>query len=231
MKAGEFSAFGSEVIASEVVDAYGRGVRSFGLLAAATNYDKGSLGAACSAIKGLGGDVGVSGTIHVNYLDQERLALIRDLRWETMIVGLQTITPEAQRLMKRAEQPDSFGQGIEQLATFATPEVELILGLPGDTLEGFKRSINFALGLPISVSVYRLRLDPWSRYLEKMEPMGIEADFHNLGRVLSVPGFSATEIDEAEAWLLGLGSGQWKYRASRIMYDGREIWPKRERRK
>ncbi len=228
MKAGEIRAWPGATLEREVAAAYGAGVRMFGLLASATNYDLNSLRHVVKALQSPDiGPVRVAGTVHAKYLDDERLALLSALRWETMIVGVQTFSPEAQRLMRRKEEADRFAEAVTKLAAFGTPEVELILGLPGDTAEGFRKSVEFVLGLPVTVSVYRLRLDPWSIYLSERQSLGIEADFRNLGRVTSIPGFSQSEMEESENWLMGLGRVPWTRRAKRLMYDGRSIWPTR----
>jgi len=216
-------------IGGEVTDAFSRGVRMFGLLASAINYDLDTLRAVAEAIEALPSSARprVAGTVHAKFTDPERVALLASMRWETMIVGLQTTTSQAQHLMRRREAQDVFASGIDRLARFAVPEVELILGLPGDTAEGFEQSVRFVLSLPVSLSVYRLRLDPWSTYLEQRNRLGIEADFGRLGRVTSVPGFSREEQNAAEAWLRGLGKGAWGHRARRVLLDGEQLHPPR----
>lgn len=227
MKPGQLRTLPKEVLQQEVASAHEAGVSMFGLLASATNYDLETLETVVSALHAPGvGPVSVAGTVHARYLDDTRFDLLSSLRWETMIVGLQTLSPKAQRLMRRKEDPQVFSDAIHRLATFHTPEVELILGLPGDTAEGFKASVEFVLGLPVSVSVYRLRLDPWSIYLTQREEMGIKADFANLGRVTAVPGFPKSAMDQAEEWLLSLGKSAWAHKAKRLIYDGRSIWPR-----
>lgn len=216
-------------VAGEIAAAFSRGVRMFGLLASAINYDLDSLRAVSRAISALpsSSQPRVAGTVHAKFTDRERLELLSSMRWETMIVGLQSTTAEAQRLMRRREEQEAFASSIEKLGAMAVPEVELILGLPGDTAEGFRQSVQFALSLPVSLSVYRLRLDPWSAYLEQRHRLGIEADFARLGRVTSVPGFASEELESAEAWLRGLGKGAWSHRARRVLLDGEQIHPPR----
>lgn len=227
MRPGDVRSFPDAVLEEEIPAAWQAGVRMFGLLAAATNYDLATLHCVRRALEKLPGPMKVAGTVHAKYLDDERLEVLGAFQWETMIVGLQTITAEAQRIMGRKEEPDAFAEAVGKLSRFAVPEVELILGLPGDTEEGFRKSVEFVLSLPVSVSVYRLRLDPWSRYLADRERLGIEADFRNLGRVTSLPGFDRQALDRTEAWLMGLGRGNWNHRATRMAYDGKEIFPQR----
>jgi hypothetical protein len=101
------------------------------------------------------------------------------------------------------------------------------VGLPGDTPEGFRETINWALSLPADISVYRLRLDPWSRYLVNRHELGIKADFSRMGRVVKTPGFSDGEINDCESWLRRLCRKPWHYRAGNMYLDG-EILNKQE---
>ncbi|MBM4372285.1 MAG: hypothetical protein FJ098_11565, partial [Deltaproteobacteria bacterium] len=123
----------------------------------------------------------------------------------------------------RRERPVAFAAAVERLATFARPEVEVILGLPGDTPEGFRQTVRFVLDLPAAVSVYRLRLDPWSRFLERRAGLGLEADFADMGRIRATPTFPPEALADAEAWLEGLAQGPWFHRARGLSYDGREL--------
>jgi hypothetical protein len=215
-----------ERIRAEIAAAASKGVKLFGLLASAINYDVESLRAVAESIRAHGpSDCRVAGTVHAKFAQGERLDRMASMKWETMIVGLQTTTPEAQRLMRRREERDLFAAAVERLRALCVPEVELILGLPGDTAEGFEQSVRFALSLPVSVSVYRLRLDPWSKFLEQRAELGLEGDFARLGRVCALPGFCADEINAAGAWLQSLARGPWHHRAQRLLFDGVPIYP------
>jgi len=98
--------------------------------------------------------------------------------------------------------------------------VELILGLPGDTAAGFEQTVRFALTLPASVSIYRLRLDPWASFMLNREALGLDADFGHEGRVTSTPTFTVDEIDAAERWIRELPRGAWTHRARQLVLDG-----------
>jgi hypothetical protein len=224
MRKGPVRAHLPERIEAEVLAAASHGVTMFGLLASAINYDLVPLRALARGLGQLPASARrVAGTVHAKFTEPEHLELMSQMRWETMIVGLQTTTDEAQRLMRRREQQEVFAGAVERLRALCVPEVELILGLPGDTAEGFQQSVRFALSLPVSVSIYRLRLDPWSAFLQQREALGLQADFSRSARVVSTPQMPAEELDAAEAWVRELARGRWGYRASRVMIDGREL--------
>ena len=208
-------------IQAEIAAAARQGVTLFGLLASAINYDINALRAVAGAIGSLpSGSRRVAGTVHAKFAHPEALELMAQLRWETMIVGLQSTTAEAQRLMQRREHKDVFAAAIERLRALCVPEVELILGLPGDSARGFEQSVQFALSLPVSVSIYRLRLDPWSRFLQEREALGLSADFARWGRVTATAEMPQDELDGAEAWIRQIARSPWTHRAMRLSLDG-----------
>jgi hypothetical protein len=161
----------------------------------------------------------VESTIHLSLLDDARLDAILRIPWRRMIVGLQSTNKSALALMHRSVDQEAFRAAIERIASVHTPVVELILGLPGDTLQGFLSTLRFVLDLPVDVEVYHLRLDPGSYFMRDRDALGIQADFANQGRVLQTPSFSAADLARASQILHELGRRPWKYRSRRLGFE------------
>lgn len=207
-----------------------RGVEVLGLLSAGANYDPEALGAAVDALRRLRRPgLKVAGAVHVRHIDERTFGLLAALSWEFMIVGFQSAKPEAERLMRRREDPEAFARTIERISSFVIPEVEIILGLPGDTPAGFKRTIRWLLGLPVHITVHWLRLDPWSDFFRDRERLGLKADFSKEGRLVEGPGFSAEQLEECRDWLRRL---RRTHRAQSLKIEGEQIndTPSREKR-
>lgn len=82
-------------------------------------------------------------------------------------LGLQSTNPLAQDIMNRPTDLDQFLKGIRLLQERAiTPKVDLIIGLPGDTLKGFKQSVNFIAqhNLQEAVQVFPLSVLPGTTF-------------------------------------------------------------------
>lgn len=76
--------------------------------------------------------------------------------------GLQTIDEELHRSMGRFFRRKRYFQNLEKLVTKHSDRVgeymlEIIYGLPGDTLEGFKNTISFILSLPYIINFWSFR--------------------------------------------------------------------------
>ncbi len=172
----------------------------------------------------------VAGPVHARYIRGEVLELLGSLDWRLMTIGLQTTNRDAQRLIRRGDDPEALAETVERIKAFITPEIEIVLGLPGDSPEGFKSTVRFLLSLPVNITVHTLRLDPWSSFLAERQKLRIAADFVHGARVLGHPSFPAEQMDECRTFLRELGAGPWSYRAGQLALDGEHLNAKQKRR-
>lgn len=213
--------FPSARIRDEIAAAVRSGARSVGLLCSGLNYDVEQIEMVADAFESLDPErrLALESTIHTSFLDERRLRAIRRLPWRRMIIGLQSINPSALALMKRSVDPARFRSAIETISEFHVPVVEIILGLPGDTLEGFAETFRFALDLPAAIEVYRLRLDPGSEFMRDRDALGLVADFSREARVVSTPTFSEKDLERAATALVRLRGRPWTFRARHLAFD------------
>jgi hypothetical protein len=214
-------AFPLPTIRAELAWARRHGATSVALLCSALNYDAAVLEGVADALERVDprGEMPVESTIHAALLDERRLAATARIRWRRMIVGLQSTNPAALKVMGRAVHPPTFFDAVERLAEHHAPVVEIILGLPGDTPAGFRRTLDDVLALPAHVAVYRLRLDPGSHFLRDRSALGLVADFARHGVVRATPTFTEAEIDAAARHVESLGAGPWRFRARSLEFD------------
>jgi len=210
-----------ENIKREIHELYKRGVREFGILSSAINYNYKLMKNVFGILRKFRDPVSVSGTIHPAFINDDTVLLIKSVKWRTMIVGLQTINPAAQININRKMNPDVFREKILNISSFHIPEVEIILGLPGDNKEGFIKTVEFLLGLPVSISVYHLRIEPWSVFYFNRERFGFNIDYRNYGKVISNFTFSQKEINSCIKYLRNINLRQHK--AKSIIFDGKTL--------
>lgn len=130
-------------------------------------------------------------------------------------IGLQSVDAEMLRGIGRRAAASGFERVLDQASAHGEVTVELIVGLPGDTLPRFLDTLRYALGLGVALRIYyclvlpdalmtrggwsdRLRWDPIS--LELLEGPGWPA--HDLVRVRAI-------LDEAMAEHGGYATTQW----------------------
>ncbi len=192
-----------------------------GLLCSGLNYDVGVIEAVADTLDAIepGRRPKVDSTVHASLLDDRRMKAVQRIPWGRMIVGLQSINPQALSLMHRHVDPPAFRRAIDRIAAFHTPVVEVILALPGDSLPAFAATMRFVLSLPVDVEVYHLRLDPGSIFFQRRQELGLEADFTREGRVVSTPTFSRQDLARAQGILREIAARPWRYAARRLGFD------------
>ncbi len=136
--------------------------------------------------------------IRSEFIDAEMARLFASVRC-TLQIGLQSAHDAVLRHLSRRIQPRAFQAKLLHLhQAGATYGLDLIYGLPGDTLQGFLDSLDFALGLaPNHLDLFPLSVLPGTRLAETAPSFGLEHLPRVPYTVLSSPTFSATDMAEA----------------------------------
>ncbi|GHU85024.1 B12-binding domain-containing radical SAM protein [Spirochaetia bacterium] len=115
-------------------------------------------------------------------------------------IGLQTADPKVAGLVGRGFNRGRFVSGLNHLnRAGAAFGLDLIYGLPGDSLSGFRRSLDFALSLyPNNLDLFRLAVLPGTALADKAAEFGLQANPNAPYLMQSTPQFSATDLEKAE---------------------------------
>jgi len=108
-------------------------------------------------------------------------------------IGLQSTNPRALKLMNRPTRLERFVEGAQRLkARGITPSIDLIIGLPGDDLQGFMRSVDFVAdhGLQDDVQIFPLAVLPGTDFRKRRRELGLRFDPHPPYTVTGTRGFS-----------------------------------------
>jgi radical SAM superfamily enzyme YgiQ (UPF0313 family) len=115
-------------------------------------------------------------------------------------IGLQTAGASAAALSGRTFDPQRF---ISKIALLNDAGVvfglDLIYGLPGDTLSGYKKSLDFAISLyPNTIDMFRLSVLPETVLFDKAEDFGLVFQQNAPYNVISTGDFPAEDLEKAE---------------------------------
>ncbi|MBO5731410.1 MAG: radical SAM protein [Treponema sp.] len=115
-------------------------------------------------------------------------------------IGLQSARPEVLKLVARSINRKEFAGKIALLNKAGIIfGFDLIYGLPGDNLVGFKESIDYAISLyPNSLEIFRLSVLPGTTLFDQKQSLGLVAPETPPYLVESTPQFSAKDLDKAE---------------------------------
>ena len=129
--------------------------------------------------------------IRTEFLDEEQAELFGELGC-TLQVGLQTSDPCVARHIGRPFSPEDFREKILLLHDHGVPYgLDLIYGLPGDSLEGFRESLNFALSCaPNHLDIFPLAVLPGTRLRSDAAGLGLNH--------MNLPPYTVTGADPVD---------------------------------
>ena len=135
--------------------------------------------------------------IRVDRLEAHLADLFAAAGFSWFEAGLQSTSPEALRLMNRPTDLKRFLAGVlllkERRITFG---IDLIAGLPGDDLNGFRRSVDFVAdnGLHTDVQVFPLAVLPGTDFRANSKALGLQHAPEPPYTVSSTQGFSRDDL-------------------------------------
>jgi radical SAM superfamily enzyme YgiQ (UPF0313 family) len=98
--------------------------------------------------------------VYPSAIREEHLDFLREVGPTYLGVGLQSMDPQVLRLHQRPANAERFEEAVRRLAAITNIELQVIFGLPGDTPEGFRRTLDYARSLPAAVRAYHCLVLP-----------------------------------------------------------------------
>lgn len=111
-------------------------------------------------------------------LDEESIAILRNINVVRIQFGIQTINPELQYYMNRNIDIEKFRNVANELRKAGIDFlVDIIGGLPCDTIAWFKKTVDFSISLkPNEIQISQLFLNPGTMFYKEKEKFGIKME-------------------------------------------------------
>ncbi|MBN1971397.1 MAG: radical SAM protein [Candidatus Delongbacteria bacterium] len=135
--------------------------------------------------------------LRVEKLNEDLVSKFKKANFKEFEIGLQSTNPTALKLMKRACDLTEFTRGVNLLKKYEiSPKVDLILGLPGDTPEGFVKSVDFVYEHEFydNIQVFPLSILPGTDFRKKANDLSLVYQEHGPYTILKTPEFDSTSI-------------------------------------
>jgi hypothetical protein len=139
----------------------------------------------------------LTGEIRAEKIDGETADLFASAGFSMFEIGLQSTNPKALKIMNRPTDLSRFLNGTFLLKDRdILPRIDLIVGLPGDNLEGFKRSADFVAENDLfnEIMVFPLSILPGTDFREKNKTLKIKFEKSSPYMVLHTPQFSQEDM-------------------------------------
>jgi radical SAM superfamily enzyme YgiQ (UPF0313 family) len=127
----------------------------------------------------------------------ETAALLREANFTEVEVGLQSIEPQAMSRMDRRNNLRAFERGVRAMMREGIRvKVDLIVGLPGDTVESIRRGFRYLHdgGLFSDVQVFNLAILPGTAFREEAVSLGLKFQSRPPYHVLRTPTLDINDL-------------------------------------
>jgi radical SAM superfamily enzyme YgiQ (UPF0313 family) len=108
---------------------------------------------------------------------EQTAKLLREANFTEVEVGLQSIEPDAQAKMDRKNNLKAFERGVRaMMAEGIRVKVDLIVGLPGDTIESVRRGFHYLKEKELydDVQVFNFSILPGTAFRQEAEELGLK---------------------------------------------------------
>ncbi len=117
------------------------------------------------------------GELRAEGIRPETAQLLRAANFTEVEIGLQSIDPQAQSLMDRKNNLKAFERGVGALIEAGIKvKVDLIIGLPGDTVASVRRGFEYLASSKLftSTQVFNLAILPGTAFRQEAEQLGLK---------------------------------------------------------
>jgi hypothetical protein len=130
-------------------------------------------------------------------ITDETACLLREANFTEVEVGLQSIDPDAQQRMDRKNNLRAFERGVRaMLGQGINVKVDLIIGLPGDTVASVRRGFHYLRdnGLYSDVQIFNLGILPGTAFRQESNDLGLQFQPRPPYYVLQTPTLSRQDL-------------------------------------
>ena len=142
------------------------------------------------------------GELRAEGITPEVARLLHEANFAEVEIGLQSIDPLAMELMDRHNNLRAFERGARAMLDLGIKvKVDLIIGLPGDTVDSVRRGIEYVRrsGLYSQVQVFNLAVLPGTSFRQEAEQLGLVYQHRPPYYVLETPTLSTSQMYELMA--------------------------------
>lgn len=152
------------------------------------------------------------GELRAEGIKPETAKLLRAANFTEVEIGLQSVDPTTQTLMDRKNNMKAFERGVAaMLDAGIRVKVDLIIGLPGDTLSSVRRGFEYLAesNLFTSMQVFNLAILPGTAFRQEAEQLGLNYQSRPPYYVLDTPTLATSDLYDLMAEAQEIFDTQW----------------------
>jgi radical SAM superfamily enzyme YgiQ (UPF0313 family) len=189
--------FSKNKIRQELRWALEKGMRKINLCDAAVNYATNHLRALVGAAHEAdpGRELDFTFALHSDCLNPEQTRLLSQLNIRCATMGLNSITPATFAPARRAIDPARFRDSVRLLNELPNVNITILMGLPGDTVDGLKATLDYCSTLGVQINCYELRVFPGTHFFDHAADYDLTYDPAGDMKALSCFSYTQQDLD------------------------------------
>lgn len=150
------------------------------------------------ALRSIGG---FRSEIYPSHLTDEHLKFLQDVKAAHAGIGLQSMDKEVLRALERPFEEKKFDRVAREVASIVPDTaIEIIMGLPGDNPDNFKRTVDRVSQLPVAVRIFHCLVLPSALMTRAPAEFNLKFDPFTL-KMISCKGWSEADFEGIYRWL------------------------------
>jgi len=145
-------------------------------------------------------DVTLWSELYPSLVREEHLEFLTSVRAGYLGIGLQSTDPAVLKDLGRPFDQRRLETVVRQVSKVASAELQIIFGLPSDSPAGFRRTLEMAREMPVSVRAYGCLVLPDALMTRSKPQWNVRYDPISL-RMTSCLGWSEQDLEETRAWI------------------------------
>jgi radical SAM superfamily enzyme YgiQ (UPF0313 family) len=152
------------------------------------------------------------GELRAEGIKPETARLLREANFTEVEIGLQSVDPTTQTLMDRRNNMKAFERGVAALIDAGIRvKVDLIIGLPGDTLSSVRRGFDYLASSQLftSMQVFNLAILPGTAFRQEAPQLGLNYQSRPPYYVIETPTLTTADLYTLMAEAQEIFDTQW----------------------
>lgn len=168
------------------------------------------------------------GELRSEGIKPETAKLLRAANFTEVEIGLQSVDPATQDLMDRRNNMKAFERGVSALLDAGIRvKVDLIIGLPGDTMASVRRGFDYLSSSKMftSTQVFNLAILPGTAFRSEAEELGLQFQPRPPYYVLETPTLKTSDLYELMADAQDVFETEWDpFPDPKLQFDPSSEW-------
>ena len=133
--------------------------------------------------------------LHADHLSAAQIEILSRLNIACATMGLNSTNPATFDTVKRSIDPEKFKEKVSLLKKLPNSNITIMMGLPGDTVDGFKRTLEYCASLDVQINCYELRVFPGTLFFDNASRFDLKYDLSDGLKALSCFSYSNDDLN------------------------------------